>query len=72
MVFGWNGYSRQQINRATRTRNIELRRQQTEDVEEKDRPRTNGILYWLLEFTGSLAAVDPHTVERLNVGSTQE
>jgi len=34
-VFGWNGYSRQQFNRATRPRNIEIRRQQTGDVEEK-------------------------------------
>jgi len=34
-VFGWNGYSRQQFNRASRPRNIDLRRQQTEDVEEK-------------------------------------
>jgi len=34
-AFGWNGYSRQQFNRATRQRNIELRRQQTGDVEEK-------------------------------------
>jgi len=33
-IFGWNGYSRQQFNRATRLRNIELRRQQTGNVEE--------------------------------------
>jgi len=34
-VFEWSGYSRQQFNRATRPRNIKLRRQQTADVEEK-------------------------------------
>jgi len=34
-VSRWNGFSRQQFNRATSPRNIELRRQQTGDVEEK-------------------------------------
>jgi len=34
-VSGWNGYSIQQFKRATRPRNIELRRQQTGEVEEK-------------------------------------
>jgi len=109
-VFGWNGYSRQQFNRATRPRNIELRRQQTGDVGEKVgwtclpyihkvtdrigrmlekhkvktifkptrtiqqslRSAKDKILYRLLEFTGSRAAVDPCILERLNVVSKQE
>jgi len=37
-----------------------------------DRPRTNGILYRLLEFTESRAAVDLYILERLNVVSTRE